>query len=123
MAPERVLAARRQSHPVQFVDGLPPPALPRMPRRRGLRAIAAYQLRLPLIAFGDLVFERQAWRLVGDVDVDASIVERRTPPLRQTRPVRDPLIKAPTERSRNEVPPLPADPPKLADPSGEDVGQ
>lgn len=40
------------------------------------RAIESYQRRLPLIVTGDLVFERQAWRLVGDIDVDASIVER-----------------------------------------------
>lgn len=40
------------------------------------RAIEAYKRKLPLIVTGDLVFERRAWRLVGDLEVDASIVER-----------------------------------------------
>lgn len=43
------------------------------------RAIEAYQLKLPLIVTGDLVFERRAWRLVGDLEVDASLVERGRP--------------------------------------------
>lgn len=43
------------------------------------RAIEAYQRKLPLIVTGDLVFERRAWRLAGDLDVDASIVERGRP--------------------------------------------
>lgn len=43
------------------------------------RAIEAYQLKLPLIVAGDLVFERRAWRLVGDLEVDASLVERGRP--------------------------------------------
>jgi hypothetical protein len=40
------------------------------------RAIESYQRRLPLIVTGNLVFEQRAWRLVGDVEVDARIVER-----------------------------------------------
>lgn len=43
------------------------------------RAIDAYQLKLPLIVTGDLVFERRAWRLFGDIEVDASIVDRGKP--------------------------------------------
>jgi hypothetical protein len=43
------------------------------------RAIEAYRRKLPLIVTGDLVFERRAWRLVGDLEVDASIVERGRP--------------------------------------------
>jgi hypothetical protein len=41
------------------------------------RAIEAYQYKLPLIVSGDLVFERRAWRLIGDLEVDASFVDRR----------------------------------------------
>jgi hypothetical protein len=44
------------------------------------QAINAYRLKLPLIVSGDVVFERRAWRLTGDIDVDASIVERGMPP-------------------------------------------
>lgn len=40
------------------------------------RAITSYQQQLPLIVTGDLVFERRAWRMVGDIDVDASLIER-----------------------------------------------
>jgi hypothetical protein len=40
------------------------------------RAIEAYQRKLPLIVTGDLVFERRAWRLIGEVDVDASLIKR-----------------------------------------------
>lgn len=40
------------------------------------RAVESYQRRVPLIVTGDLVFERRAWRLVGDIQLDASIVER-----------------------------------------------
>lgn len=40
-------------------------------------AIEAYRRKLPLIVSGDLVFERRAWRLVGDLEVDASFVEHR----------------------------------------------
>jgi hypothetical protein len=43
------------------------------------RAIESYQRRLPLIVTGDLVFERRAWRLVGEIEVDSSIVERGRP--------------------------------------------
>jgi hypothetical protein len=41
------------------------------------RAIEAYRRKLPLIVTGDLVFERRAWRLAGDLEVDASFVENR----------------------------------------------
>jgi hypothetical protein len=40
------------------------------------RAIESYQHRLPLIVSGDLMFEHQAWRLVGDIEVDARLIER-----------------------------------------------
>jgi hypothetical protein len=40
-------------------------------------AIEAYRRKLPLIVTGNLVFERRAWRLVGDLEVDASFVEHR----------------------------------------------
>ncbi len=40
------------------------------------QALQSYWAKLPLIVTGDLVFERRAWRLVGDVEVDASIVIR-----------------------------------------------
>lgn len=39
------------------------------------RAIEAYQRRLPLIVTGDLVFERQAWRLIGDIEVDPRLFD------------------------------------------------
>jgi len=39
-------------------------------------AIESYLRRLPLIVTGELVFEHRAWRLIGDVDVDARLVER-----------------------------------------------
>lgn len=39
------------------------------------RAISSYQLRLPLIVTGDLSFERRAWRLSGDLEVDASLLQ------------------------------------------------
>lgn len=42
-------------------------------------AIEAYQRKLPLIVTGDLLFERRAWRLIGDLDVDASLLGRTTP--------------------------------------------
>lgn len=35
-------------------------------------AIQAYKSRMPLRISGDLVFERQRWRLVGDVEIDRS---------------------------------------------------
>jgi hypothetical protein len=44
-----------------------------------LRAIEAYQRRRPLIVTGDLVFERRAWRLVGDIEVDPRLIERGRP--------------------------------------------
>ncbi|HKW93025.1 MAG TPA: hypothetical protein VJX92_14095 [Methylomirabilota bacterium] len=37
-------------------------------------AILAYQRKLPFTVTGDLVFERRAWRLTGDVEVDASFL-------------------------------------------------
>lgn len=37
-------------------------------------AIIAYQRNLPLVVTGDLSFERRAWRLSGDIDVDASFL-------------------------------------------------
>jgi hypothetical protein len=40
------------------------------------QAIRAYELRKPLIVTGDLVFERRAWRLTGDIQVDASLLDR-----------------------------------------------
>ncbi|WP_338595777.1 hypothetical protein [Saccharopolyspora sp. SCSIO 74807] len=40
-------------------------------------AIMAYQEKLPFTVTGDLVFERRAWRLVGDVEVDAEYLEFR----------------------------------------------
>ncbi|MET7346360.1 hypothetical protein ACIOEZ_06630 [Streptomyces sp. NPDC087866] len=40
-------------------------------------AIAAYQQKLPFTVSGDLAFERQAWRLTGDVSVDASFLLHR----------------------------------------------
>jgi hypothetical protein len=39
-------------------------------------AIRAYQLQAPLIVSGDLVFERRAWRLTGDIEVDARLLDR-----------------------------------------------
>jgi hypothetical protein len=44
-----------------------------------LRAIEAYQRRLPLIVTGDLVFERRAWRLVGEIEVDPRLIGRGRP--------------------------------------------
>ncbi|MFF1460545.1 hypothetical protein [Streptomyces sp. NPDC058330] len=38
-------------------------------------AITAYQQKLPFTVSGDLVFERRAWRLVGDVKVDSSFLK------------------------------------------------
>jgi len=66
------------------------------------RAINAYQRKLPLIVTGDLLFERRVWRLVGDLEVDASIVERG-------RPVRVVRVQRPQEgqRGQREI-----DPPK-----------
>jgi hypothetical protein len=43
-------------------------------------AITSYQLKLPLVVTGDLVFERRAWRLTGDVEVDPSFLERGRSP-------------------------------------------
>jgi hypothetical protein len=40
------------------------------------RAIESYRYKLPLIVTGDLVFEHQAWRLVGDIEVDARLIDR-----------------------------------------------
>lgn len=40
------------------------------------KAIQSYQLRLPLIVTGDLTFERGAWRLTGDIEVDTSLIRR-----------------------------------------------
>ena len=37
-----------------------------------IAAISAYLDQLPLRVTGDLVFERQKWRLVGDINVEAS---------------------------------------------------
>jgi hypothetical protein len=53
-----------------------------------VQAINAYRLKLPLIVTGDVVFERRAWRLTGDIDVDASIVERGMPPTQIVVPPR-----------------------------------
>jgi len=39
-------------------------------------AIKAYQLQAPLIVTGDLVFEKRAWRLTGDIQVDARLLDR-----------------------------------------------
>lgn len=51
------------------------------------RAIESYQRRLPLIVTGDLVFEQRAWRLIGDIEVDARVVERApTTPRRHPQP-------------------------------------
>lgn len=44
------------------------------------RAIASYQQQLPLVVTGDLTFERRAWRLSGDIDVDASLINRGRQP-------------------------------------------
>ncbi|MER5222883.1 hypothetical protein [Streptomyces flaveus] len=55
-------------------------------------AIVAYQLKLPFTVTGDLVFERRAWWLVGDVEVDPSFLvhatrNRQTPvPEQRSRP-------------------------------------
>ncbi|MFE2532593.1 hypothetical protein [Streptomyces sp. NPDC059371] len=38
-------------------------------------AILAYQQRLPFTVSGDLAFERGAWRLTGDISVDASFLQ------------------------------------------------
>src|SRR5262249_28902197 len=40
-------------------------------------AIQAYQRKLPFTVSGDLVFERQAWRLTGTITVDSSFLEHR----------------------------------------------
>jgi hypothetical protein len=42
-----------------------------------IQAIESYRQQLPLIVTGDLVFERRAWHLVGDVEVGPSIVSGR----------------------------------------------
>jgi hypothetical protein len=42
-------------------------------------AIKSYQSKLPLIVTGDLVFERRAWRLTGDIEVDARLLDRGSP--------------------------------------------
>jgi hypothetical protein len=42
-------------------------------------AIKAYRLKRPLIVTGDLVFERRAWRLTGDIDVDTRLLDRDHP--------------------------------------------
>jgi hypothetical protein len=39
-------------------------------------AIKAYQLQAPLIVTGDLVFEKRAWRLTGDIEIDARLLDR-----------------------------------------------
>jgi hypothetical protein len=38
-------------------------------------AIRAYAQKKPLIVTGDLVFERRAWRLTGDMEVDARLLD------------------------------------------------
>jgi hypothetical protein len=38
-------------------------------------AIKSYQSKRPLIVTGDLAFERRAWRLTGDITVDARLVD------------------------------------------------
>lgn len=43
-------------------------------RDHGL-AIRAYEQKKPLIMTGDLVFERRAWRLTGDIEVDARLLD------------------------------------------------
>jgi hypothetical protein len=47
------------------------------------QAIECYRRRLPLIVTGDLVFERQAWRLVGNIEVGPSIAVRTPPKIDQ----------------------------------------
>jgi hypothetical protein len=47
------------------------------------QAIECYRQRLPLIVTGDLVFERQAWRLVGNIEVGPSIALRTAPKIDQ----------------------------------------
>jgi hypothetical protein len=47
------------------------------------QAIECYRQRLPLIVTGDLVFERQAWRLVGPIEVGPSIAMRTAPKMDQ----------------------------------------
>ncbi|GAA0651130.1 hypothetical protein GCM10010174_88510 [Kutzneria viridogrisea] len=41
-------------------------------------AIVAYQRKLPFTVTGDLVYERRAWRLTGDIEVDASFLRHYT---------------------------------------------
>jgi hypothetical protein len=43
------------------------------------QAIECYRRRLPLIVTGDLVFERQAWRLVGNIELGPSIATQTAP--------------------------------------------
>ncbi|MBQ0954229.1 hypothetical protein [Streptomyces sp. RK76] len=50
-------------------------------------AIAAYQQKLPFTVTGDLVFERRAWRLAGDVAVDSSFLRHRIGPASPGGPV------------------------------------
>jgi hypothetical protein len=49
------------------------------------QAIECYRQRLPLIVTGDPVFERQAWRLVGNVEVGPSIATRTAPKIDKER--------------------------------------
>lgn len=43
------------------------------------RAIEAYQRQLPLVVTGDLQFERRAWHLAGEIEVDPLLIERDRP--------------------------------------------
>jgi len=45
-------------------------------------AIKSYQSKHPVVVTGDLVFERRAWRLTGNVEVDGRLLE---PPSGQAR--------------------------------------
>jgi hypothetical protein len=45
--------------------------------RRHELAIQAYQLKVPIVVTGDLIFVRRAWRLEGNVEVDEDILVRR----------------------------------------------
>ncbi|MEV6311493.1 hypothetical protein AB0M10_23165 [Streptomyces sp. NPDC051840] len=48
-------------------------------------AIMAYRNKLPFTVSGDLVFERQAWRLNGDVEVDSSFLHHLLPRIVEER--------------------------------------
>jgi hypothetical protein len=53
-------------------------------------AISAYRSQLPLVLSGDLFYERGAWRLGGDMEVDTTVVSRSA-----SRPAEGTIVNVP----------------------------